>query len=121
MAFNEVDEERARAGRAPSSAHTWTLESSDDSDSELMKGSATRREEKDKDKYNTWCIQICCQSVFRDMASVYVDFASWLQCRAPPTLKCTGLACCVLYCGLMAAGVLALAFLTPTASYEYVP
>ena len=114
-ALNEVQDEHARKGRSASSANAWSLESSDDSDSELMKTDASRRDQRDKDKdtYNAWCIQICCRNMCSDLASVYEDLMSWLLCRAPPTLKCVGLACTVMYCGMMAAGILALFFLNP--------
>jgi hypothetical protein len=113
-ALNEIQDDHARKGRPASSATTWTLESSDDSDSQLMKDGASReRREREREKHNAWCIQICCRSVVADLASVYEDLGSWARCRAPPTLKCAGAACCALYCGMMAAGVLALAYLNP--------
>mmetsp|Transcript_85784 Transcript_85784/g.125544 ORF Transcript_85784/g.125544 Transcript_85784/m.125544 type:complete len:87 (-) Transcript_85784:946-1206(-) len=78
-----------------------------------MNSSGEREREKEEREKTVWCVQVCCQKVAFDMSGCYEDVMSSVRCRAPPTMRCAGLACCVMYCGLMAAGILALMALTP--------
>ena len=63
--------------------------------------------------HEPWCVQICCRSLVSDSALCYQDLMTSVRCRAPPTMRCAGVGCCVLYCGLIAAALMALATMNP--------
>ena len=116
----QVNQDYVRKGRA-SANHTWSLDDElQEEEEELINAGGGKRPQ--EGQADAWCIQICCRSVAADMSSCWRDILMAVSCRAAPTLRCAGAACCVVYCGLMAAAILALLRLSPgSASIEQPP
>jgi hypothetical protein len=114
-ALLEMDHKRLRRGRPVATKDAWSLDSDADSDSELMNssGEGSRAGGRGQQPHEPWCVQICCRSLVSDSALCYQDLMTSVRCRAPPTMRCAGVGCCVLYCGLIAAALMALATMNP--------
>jgi hypothetical protein len=117
-ALLEMDHKHLRRGRPVATKDVWSLDSDADSDSELMNSSgegsrAGGRGRNAQQPHEPWCVQICCRSLVSDSALCYQDLMTSVRCRAPPTMRCAGVGCCVLYCGLIAAALMALATMNP--------
>jgi hypothetical protein len=117
-ALQEMDHTHLRRGRPSATKNAWSFDSDADSDSELMNSSgegsrAGGRGRNPQQPHEPWCVQICCRSLVSDSALCYQDVMTSVRCRAPPTIRCAGVGCCVLYCGLIAAALMFLATMNP--------